>query len=73
MTWYYSVFPGFPSTKKNMWEIGQLPGKHCMFHALPQGLNLFLMETHTSNTNPQDVHAIPKIQITKETTFKNTK
>ena len=30
------------------------------------------METHTSNTNPQDVHAIPKIQITKETTFKNT-
>ena len=44
-----------------------------MFHALPQGLNLFLMDTHTSNTNPQDVHAIPKIQITKETTSKNTK
>ena len=66
-------FLAFPPLKKICEKFGQLPGKHCMFHALPQGLNLFLMETHTSNTNPQDVHAIPKIQITKETTFKNTK
>lgn len=46
-----------------------------MFHALPQGLNLFLWRhTHQTQTHRMFMQ-FPKykLQLTKETTFKNTK
>ena len=68
-------FLAFPPLKDISEKFGQLPRKHCMFHALSQGLNLFFWwhslwrHTHQTQTHRMSMQ-FPKYKLQRKPLLK---